>query len=188
MTKNRTRNPGRVSSCSIVPTGGPALHTAALTFLTLGNKSPENTTPIGPSFPIQLAIRLKSHHTYQSRKCINPCPVLQIENDGSYRDLQYTRKQSECKYIQDKRKYRWNKMKPLDLLSWKQLTEKKKSGFEININVRSKKKKSLPLTNFSLCKGILPTSICVLSGTLVNLTSGTATAHMTWAHLQERRH
>lgn len=29
-------------------------------------------------------------------------------------------------------------MKPLDLLSWKQ-----KSGFEININVRSKKKKSL---------------------------------------------
>lgn len=75
-------------------------------------------------------------------------------------------------------------MKPLDLLSWKQ-----KSGFEININVRSKKKKkSLPLTNFSLCKGILPTSICVLSGTLVNLTSGTATAHMTWAHLQGRRH
>ena len=54
--------------------------------------------------------------------------------------------------------------------------------------MREKKKKALPLTNFNLCKGILPTSICVLSGTLVNRTSGTATAHMTWAHLQERRH
>lgn len=117
----------------LFPLGGPALHTAALTFLTLGNKSPENITPIGPSFPIQLAIRLKSHHTYQSRKCINPCPVLQIENDGSYRDLQYTRKQSECKYIQDKRKYRWNKMKPLDLLSWKQLTEKKNQDLKLTL-------------------------------------------------------
>lgn len=28
--------------------------------------------------------------------------------------------------------------------------------------------KVLALTNFNLCKGILPTSICVLSGTLVN--------------------
>lgn len=54
--------------------------------------------------------------------------------------------------------------------------------------MRKKKKEALPLTNFNLCKGILPTSICVLSGTLVNRTSGTATAHMTWAHLQERRH
>lgn len=76
-------------------------------------------------------------------------------------------------------------MKLLDLLSWKQ---QKNSGFETKDLYEVKKKKSLPLTNFSLCKGILPTSICVLSGTLVNRTSGTATAHMTWAHLQERRH
>ena len=53
--------------------------------------------------------------------------------------------------------------------------------------IYEEKKKLLALTNFNLCKGILPTSICVLSGTLVNRTSGTATAHMTWAHLQEMR-
>lgn len=57
----------------------------------------------------------------------------------------------------------------------------------LKLTLTYEEKKVLALTNFNLCKGILPTSICVLSGTLVNRTSGTATAHMTWAHLQETR-
>lgn len=42
---------------------------------------------------------------------------------------------------------------------------------------------NIVLTNFNLCKGILLVSIGVRSVTLPNLTSGTAIAHITWAHL-----
>lgn len=77
-------------------------------------------------------------------------------------------------------------------LSWECDIRRNIQNLKLTLTYEVKKKKeeeaALPLTNFNLCKGILPTSICVLSGTLVNRTSGTATAHMTWAHLQERRH